>query len=758
MPNGTTTFSAFNGQQIAQAEAALRSWSDVANIQFVRVVEQGYSDDGQIVFSNFGGGQQGYAAFAMNPGYGWDNAGDIWVNADMAFNLVPATGNFGRFVLAHEIGHALGLDHPGEGESYEAAAAFYEDSRQYTLMSHWSEEKTGAQFGGLFASAPLLDDIAAAQLLYGANLSTRTGNSVYGFNSNTGIDYFTASDTSPPPLFALWDAGGTDTFDFSGYRQDQVIDLREGHFSHVGGLRGNVSIAEGVVIERAIGGSGWDTLVGNGSANLLIGSEGVDVLLGLGGNDKLVAGNGLAVKSVEAALVRNSISSAVPAGAMSLGVDGNIEASTTIPHLSYWVACNGGPDYFAISVSAPGRISIDIDKASFDTQVSLVSASGRRFASNDNAAALDHGSASLKDSSLSFEVAAPGVYYVVVRQAFQAGTPDAGSYLLNISLPGAALGADLIGSLLSGGDGNDTLQGGAGADRLDGGAGVDAAAGAGGNDLYMVDDRRDTVSEASADGGIDTVMSSVSYTLGNHVEELILTGTASTNGAGNGLANRLSGNAAPNRLDGRGGADWMSGGGGNDTYVVDHVEDLVVEDSRTGGTDSVMSTVSYTLGSHVENLLLTGSAKTAGTGNTLSNMLTGNNAVNQLSGAGGNDRLYGKGGNDTLAGGSGKDAFYFDTALTGASNVDQILDFSSVDDTIFLHRGIFTGIAADGALSASAFAQGTQAIDADDRVLYDRTTGDLLYDPDGSGSAAAMLFAQVKAGLELTSADFHAFG
>lgn len=127
-------------------------------------------------------------------------------------------------------------------------------------MSYWSETNTGANFGGYYAAAPLLDDIAAIQLLYGTNMSTRTGDTTYGFNSNTGRDFLTATSATSPLIFAVWDAGGYDTLDFSGYSQNQVIDLRQGHFSNVGGLRGNVAIAQGAVIERAVGGSGSDTM------------------------------------------------------------------------------------------------------------------------------------------------------------------------------------------------------------------------------------------------------------------------------------------------------------------------------------------------------------------------------------------------------------------------------------------------------------------------------------------------------------------
>jgi Ca2+-binding RTX toxin-like protein len=110
-----------------------------------------------------------------------------------------------------------------------------------------------------------------------------------------------------------------------------------------------------------------------------------------------------------------------------------------------------------------------------------------------------------------------------------------------------------------------------------------------------------------------------------------------------------------------------------------------------------------------------------------------------------------------MTGNAGADSYYFDTA-PGAANIDRITDFSGPDDTIRLNRTIFSGIAAPGSLPASAFAQGTAAADANDRILYDSATGRIFYDADGAGGAAAILFARVTAGTVLTSADFFGYG
>ncbi len=238
---------------------------------------------------------------------------------------------------------------------------------------------------------------------------------------------------------------------------------------------------------------------------------------------------------------------------------------------------------------------------------------------------------------------------------------------------------------------NNALTGNNAANVLDGGTGADTLAGLDGNDTYLVDNTGDTIIEL-ANNGTDLVQSSVTYTLAANVEHLTLTGTTAINGTGNTLDNVLTGNSANNTLtggagndtlDGGAGNDTMIGGTGNDTYVVNVTGDVVTENANEG-TDTVQSSLTYTLGANVENLILTGTAAINGTGNPLDNQMIGNSAANTLSGANGNDTLRGGLGNDTVNGGSGND-----TVLFGRGDgQDLVQDNSGTADKLLYDAGI----------------------------------------------------------------------
>lgn len=294
-----------------------------------------------------------------------------------------------------------------------------------------------------------------------------------------------------------------------------------------------------------------------------------------------------------------------------------------------------------------------------------------------------------------------------------------------IVLNGSASGDVLVATdrglvTLNGLGGNDTLTGDDRPDTLNGGAGADTMTGGKGDDEYFVNDAADKTIEV-ANGGIDTVRSTVGRSLGNNIENLTLEGSANANGKGNDSANIMIGNAGDNKLEafagddtlkggngsdtllGGAGADSMTGGDGNDQYQIDNPLDQVVE-AAGQGIDTVFSFIDLTLGANLEILRLQGANGISGTGNELANKVFGNSGGNLLSGLDGADTLEGKDGADTLVGGEGNDTlsggahgdvFRFATSNAG---VDRILDFSKNGDRFDLSGGTFTALstAANG--------------------------------------------------------------
>ncbi|QRM29994.1 calcium-binding protein [Microvirga sp. VF16] len=279
------------------------------------------------------------------------------------------------------------------------------------------------------------------------------------------------------------------------------------------------------------------------------------------------------------------------------------------------------------------------------------------------------------------------------------------------TVPGTPKADRLIGT-----SGNDVLSGLGGNDTLDGRKGRDRMTGGTGNDTYIVDNSRDQVIER-ARGGTDLVKASVHWILGSQVENLTLTGRVALKGTGNALANTITGNDGHNILDGKAGADRLAGAKGNDTYIVDHAGDRVTEKANQG-LDTVQASVSYTLGAHVENLLLTGSAL-FGTGNELANAITGNALANQLNGDAGNDTLDGGAGDDVLLGGTGTDL------LLGGDGNDA-LDGGSENDSL---EGGLGNDRLDGEAAADAMAGGQ----GDDVYFVDHA-GDVVSEGAGSGT------------------------
>ncbi|WP_112664016.1 cadherin domain-containing protein [Microvirga flavescens] len=433
-----------------------------------------------------------------------------------------------------------------------------------------------------------------------------------------------------------------DDFYYVDSSDDVVEDEGEGYDTVIVTFAGDYTLTENSHVEelRARTGVAVGKLTGNSQRNIIIADAGDNTLDGGGGGDVLQGGVGNDVYVVRA-------------GDKIVEKDGE-GTDTAIVDASY---------------KLEEGLSIEVLQAGVDTGIALT---GNSFANtligargNDT---LDGG----KGDDVLRGGKGDDTYLVndtgtVVEEAFGEGF-DTVVTSVSFSLKGienvealtAKAGAGSI--RLTGNSLANLIKGNEGNNMIDGGLGADTAEGGKGDDVYLVDNEGDVVNEA-ADEGFDTIIvtTAIDYALkeGSSIEELrAQSGVAVGRLTGNSLSNIIIADVGDNTLDGGAGADILKGGAGNDTYIVDNINDQVVETSSNGGDaggiDTVITSVDFTLGAYVENLKATGSGNLVLTGNALSNIIEGN---------GGNDTIDGGGtgapgeGNDILRGGGGNDVY-----------------------------------------------------------------------------------------------------
>ncbi len=549
------------------------------------------------------------------------------------------------------------------------------------------------------------------------SLSGGAGNDVLdGSGDTTSIDTFTGG--SGDDVYGIYNsatvivenAGAVEGNDTVWTAVNYTLSANIESMYLVGAITGtgnsgdNYIVGYGADAQTINGGAGNDTLNGGLGNDTLDGGIGIDLLIGGAGDDLYfiddagdvvveIMNDGIDTinSSVTITALAANVENINLTGTAAINVTGNALNNNIVGNSSNNIL-NGGAGADSLS----GGAGNDVLDGSGDTTSIDTFAGG----SGDDVYGIYNSATVIVENAGAVE--GNDTVWTAVNYTLSAN-------IENMYLVGAITGTGSSGNNYIVGYGADaqTINGGAGNDTLDGGIGNDSLIGGAGDDLYFIDNAGDVVTEIANDG-IDTINSSVAITaLAANVENLTLTGTSVINGTGNALNNIITGNSAVNRLIGL---------AGNDTYYVT-AGDLVVE-AMGAGTDTVISSNTFTLAANVENLTLIGTAVINGTGNGLANIITGNSA------------------NNTLRGGAGTDTFVL---LKTGGGLDTIADFTTGDRLNVRDFGIINTIFT----VSSGAGRRTGIGSANNLFIFDSSSKTLYFDADGNGAGSSVQIASL---------------
>ncbi len=653
----------FSADQKAGLMNAFDLWADVADIDFQLVTSGAditiVEGDDRRAFSRSSVYTTGEIAsntisIDTNVG-GWRDLNDL--------------GDYAFMTALHEIGHSLGLGHTGNyngAANYNDDAQWSNDTQQMTVMSYFESRNVGSDHWNSgnsyqYSATPMLIDILAIQNIYGADYGTRNGDTVYGFNSTADRDVYDFSVSEVP--LAIWDGGGIDTIDLSGYATDSTLYLTEGYFSSVGYMTNNLVIAYGATIENTIGGSGNDSLYGNIADNILKGGAGDDTLYGDEGNDTLdgEAGNDTVIYETDISDFMVEIVNSFTAVITDFAGDMFDYGQDTLINIENFIF--GGTTYDWTQLQA-FAVTPEMISARFNFEdVSYLYKSTRYGTETITAEQMGYDEAS---GDLLSVYRTAGVLTLTINdeapQKLRIENSDDnrevivnGSHSnLNITFVGSdnndrfivesgVTGNDFVrgyagNDIIHAGLGSDKLYGNEGADEIHGGAGNDRISGGTDNDILHGDDGNDNIS-------------------GDQGNDFIIGGAGRDNLHGGDDHDELHGGDGNDRLIGALGDDILNGDAGHDKLYGNDGDDII----HGGDGDD------YASAGNGEDVIH------GGIGN---DRLSGGNNNDTLNGDEGDDRLYGDKGDDTLNGGDGNDL------LVGGDDNDQLFGDAG-DDKLY---------------------------------------------------------------------------